>query len=82
MKRYEVTRQPRDGDFPWQHRYTDNYRVCAPFGSTPVWGCMGTLPNEPIQPLLFSLSMIAHALADDEHLAQALLVATPRSEAI
>jgi hypothetical protein len=41
MKRYEVTRQPRDGDFPWQHQYTDTYRVCAPLGSTPVWGGLG-----------------------------------------
>src|SRR6266700_3228835 len=29
-------------------------------GLTPVWSCMGTRPNEPVQLLLFSTSMIAH----------------------
>jgi hypothetical protein len=50
MKRYEVTPQLIDGDFPWQHQYTDNYRVCAPFGSMPVRGCMGPCQVNPYNP--------------------------------
>ncbi len=34
-----------------------------------VWA----IPSDPRSPLLFSPSMIAHALVDDEHLPHALL---------
>ncbi len=78
MKRYEVRRQLMDGDFPWQHQYTDICRVSPPSGSTPIWGCMGALPNEPIQPLRFSASMIAHVLADEVQGAHVPLVSVPQ----
>jgi hypothetical protein len=74
MKQCEVTRHLMDGDFPRQQRYTGIYQVCTPFGSTPVWGCLGAISSDPRQPLLFSAPMIADFLADDEHLAHVLLV--------
>jgi len=74
MKRCEVTRHLMHSDFPGQHCYTESYRVCPPSGSTPVRGCMGAMPGQFIQPLLFSASMIAHALADDEHLPRVCIV--------
>jgi len=52
MKQCEVTRHLIDGDFPRQQRYTGIYQVCAPFGSTPLWGCMGAMSSDPIQSLL------------------------------
>jgi hypothetical protein len=38
---------------------------------------MGAMSSDPIQSLLFSPSMIADFLADDEPLASALLVSIP-----
>jgi hypothetical protein len=81
VKRYEVRRHPMDGDFP---RGTALYLVtvgCALQAGQRLSGVVWGMPSDSRPPLLFSPSMIAHALADDEHLAQALLVPVPRSEA-
>ncbi len=80
MKRCEVTRQLMDGDFP---RGTALYLVtvrCALQAGQRLSGVVWGMLSDSRPPLLFSPSMIAHALADDEHLAQALLVPAPRSE--
>jgi len=70
-----------DGDFP---RGTALYLVtvgCALQAGQRLSGVVWGMASDSRPPLLFSPSMIAHALADDEHLAQALLVPAPRSEA-
>ena len=80
MKRYEVTRQLIDGDFPRYHQYTDGYRVRTHSGqclSGVGWGQCQASPDN----LCDALSLRADFLADDEHLPQDLLVSAPRSEA-
>ena len=74
MKRWEVTRHLVEGDFPWIHPRYWCLSVVRTMWVNACPGLYGSMPGQCIQPLLFSASMIAHVLTNDEYLTRVCIV--------